>query len=118
MMNYYLPLKGIAAIHCSANVGKVVMLQFSLDFREQENHFISDPKRALIGDDEHGWDDDGVFNFEEDVIPKCINQAKRMNPIFIMRLSDAYLKTIVRPDSSIDFADASKTEYQQLSYLS
>ncbi len=78
----------------------------------------ADPKRALIGDDEHGWDDDGVFNFEGGCYAKCINLSKENEPdIFNAIKKDALLENlVVREDSSIDFADNSKTENTRVSY--
>jgi len=119
MMNYYLPLKSIAAMHCSANVGKKgdVAVFFGLSGTGKTT-LSADPKRALIGDDEHGWDDDGVFNFEGGCYAKCINLSKENEPdIFNAIKKDALLENlVVRDDSSIDFADNSKTENTRVSY--
>ena len=119
MMNYYLPLKGIAAMHCSANVGKDgdVAIFFGLSGTGKTT-LSTDPKRALIGDDEHGWDDDGVFNFEGGCYAKCINLSAENEPdIFRAIRRDALLENlVVRHDGSIDFADASKTENTRVSY--
>lgn len=119
MMNYYLPLKGIAAMHCSANVGREgdVAIFFGLSGTGKTT-LSADPKRALIGDDEHGWDNDGVFNFEGGCYAKCINLSKENEPdIFNAIKKDALLENlVVRADSSIDFADNSKTENTRVSY--
>ena len=119
MMNYYLPLKSIAAMHCSANVGKKgdVAVFFGLSGTGKTT-LSADPKRALIGDDEHGWDDDGVFNFEGGCYAKCINLSKENEPdIFNAIKKDALLENlVVRNDSTIDFADNSKTENTRVSY--
>lgn len=119
MMNYYLPLKNIAAMHCSANVGKEgdVAIFFGLSGTGKTT-LSADPKRALIGDDEHGWDDDGVFNFEGGCYAKCINLSKENEPdIFNAIKKDALLENlVVREDSTIDFADNSKTENTRVSY--
>ncbi|MBU1369784.1 MAG: phosphoenolpyruvate carboxykinase (ATP) [Bacteroidetes bacterium] len=119
MMNYYLPLKGIAAMHCSANVGKDgdVAIFFGLSGTGKTT-LSADPKRALIGDDEHGWDDDGVFNFEGGCYAKCINLSKVNEPdIFNAIKRDALLENLVVKDNGvIDFADKSKTENTRVSY--
>ncbi|MBE0674569.1 MAG: phosphoenolpyruvate carboxykinase (ATP), partial [Bacteroidales bacterium] len=119
IMNYYLPLKGIAAMHCSANVGKKgdVAIFFGLSGTGKTT-LSTDPERALIGDDEHGWDDDGIFNFEGGCYAKCINLSKEKEPdIYNAIRRDALLENlVVREDGSIDFDDGSKTENTRVSY--
>jgi phosphoenolpyruvate carboxykinase (ATP) len=119
VMNYYLPLQGIASMHCSANVGKKgdVAIFFGLSGTGKTT-LSTDPNRALIGDDEHGWDDDGVFNFEGGCYAKCINLNKEHEPdIYNAIKRDALLENlVVRPDGTIDFNDSSKTENTRVSY--
>ncbi len=119
MMNYYLPLRGIASMHCSANLGKDgdVAIFFGLSGTGKTT-LSADPKRALIGDDEHGWDDAGVFNFEGGCYAKCINLSKENEPdIFHAIRRDALLENVtVHDDGSIDFSDSSKTENTRVSY--
>jgi phosphoenolpyruvate carboxykinase (ATP) len=119
VMNYYLPLQNIASMHCSANVGKKgdVAIFFGLSGTGKTT-LSTDPERALIGDDEHGWDDDGIFNFEGGCYAKCINLSKENEPdIYNAIRRDALLENLViRPDGSIDFNDASKTENTRVSY--
>jgi phosphoenolpyruvate carboxykinase (ATP) len=119
IMNYYLPLQGIAAMHCSANVGKKgdVAIFFGLSGTGKTT-LSTDPDRALIGDDEHGWDDDGIFNFEGGCYAKCINLSKENEPdIYNAIKRDALLENVVvKPDGSIDFTDGSKTENTRVSY--
>ena len=119
VMNYFLPLRGIASMHCSANVGKKgdVAIFFGLSGTGKTT-LSTDPDRALIGDDEHGWDDDGIFNFEGGCYAKCINLSREHEPdIYNAIRRDALLENlVVRPDGTIDFNDASKTENTRVSY--
>lgn len=119
MMNYYLPRNGIGAMHCSANVGKDgdVAIFFGLSGTGKTT-LSTDPKRALIGDDEHGWDDDGVFNFEGGCYAKTIHLSKEAEPdIYHAIRRDALLENVmVLADGSIDFDDGSKTENTRVSY--
>jgi len=119
VMNYYLPLKGIASMHCSANVGKNgdTAIFFGLSGTGKTT-LSTDPERALVGDDEHGWDDDGVFNFEGGCYAKCIKLSKQNEPdIFNAIKRDALLENLViLSDGSIDFNDNSKTENTRVSY--
>lgn len=120
MMNYYLPLKGIASMHCSANTdlnGKNTAIFFGLSGTGKTT-LSTDPKRLLIGDDEHGWDDNGVFNFEGGCYAKVINLDKDSEPdIYNAIRRDALLEnvTLVK-DGIIDFADKSVTENTRVSY--
>lgn len=119
IMNYYLPLKGIATMHCSANVGKdgKTAIFFGLSGTGKTT-LSTDSERALIGDDEHGWDDDGVFNFEGGCYAKCINLDPKHEPdIFNAIKRDVLLENIViGEDGTIDFYDSSKTENTRVSY--
>ena len=110
-MNYLLPLKGIASMHCSANTdkeGKNTAIFFGLSGTGKTT-LSTDPKRLLIGDDEHGWDDEGVFNFEGGCYAKVINLDKESEPdIWNAIKRDALLENVtVREDGSVDFADKS-----------
>jgi phosphoenolpyruvate carboxykinase (ATP) len=119
VMNYFLPLKGIASMHCSANVGKKgdVAIFFGLSGTGKTT-LSTDPERALIGDDEHGWDDDGIFNFEGGCYAKCIKLSRKNEPdIYNAIRRDALLENlVVSSDGTIDFDDDSKTENTRVSY--
>ena len=120
MMNYYLPLKGIAAMHCSANTdmnGENTAIFFGLSGTGKTT-LSTDPKRLLIGDDEHGWDDHGVFNFEGGCYAKVINLDKESEPdIYNAIKRDALLENVtVDENGKIDFADKSVTENTRVSY--
>ncbi len=119
VMNYYLPLKGIASMHCSANVGKKgdVAIFFGLSGTGKTT-LSADPDRALVGDDEHGWDEEGIFNLEGGCYAKCIRLSKKNEPdIYNAIKRDALLENlVVLPDGSIDFNDDSKTENTRVSY--
>ena len=120
MMNYFNPLRGIASMHCSANT--------NMDETESAIFFglsgtgkttlSTDPKRKLIGDDEHGWDNEGVFNYEGGCYAKVINLDKESEPdIYAAIKRDALLENVtVAADGKIDFADKSVTENTRVSY--
>ena len=120
MMNYYLPLKGIASMHCSANTdmnGRNTAIFFGLSGTGKTT-LSTDPKRLLIGDDEHGWDDSGIFNFEGGCYAKVINLDKESEPdIYNAIKRDALLENVtVDANGKIDFADKSVTENTRVSY--
>lgn len=119
IMNYYLPLKGIASMHCSANVGEKgdTAIFFGLSGTGKTT-LSTDPKRALIGDDEHGWDDEGIFNFEGGCYAKCINLDKESEPdIYNAIKRDALLENVtVDKDGKIDYKDGSVTQNTRVSY--
>ena len=120
MMNYFLPLKGIASMHCSANCdmnGENTAIFFGLSGTGKTT-LSTDPKRLLIGDDEHGWDDNGVFNFEGGCYAKVINLDKESEPdIYNAIKRDALLENVtVDAEGKIDFTDKSTTENTRVSY--
>ena len=120
MQNYYLPLQGIASMHCSANTdmeGKNTAIFFGLSGTGKTT-LSTDPKRLLIGDDEHGWDDEGVFNLEGGCYAKVINLDKESEPdIYNAIRRDALLENVtVDETGKIDFADKSVTENTRVSY--
>ena len=120
MMNYYLPLQGIASMHCSANTdmqGENTAVFFGLSGTGKTT-LSTDPKRLLIGDDEHGWDDEGVFNFEGGCYAKGINLDKESEPdIYNAIRRDALLENVtVDANGKIDFKDKSVTENTRVSY--
>ena len=120
MMNYYLPLQGIASMHCSANCdmnGENTAIFFGLSGTGKTT-LSTDPKRRLIGDDEHGWDDNGVFNFEGGCYAKVIGLSKEHEPdIYGAIKRNALLENVtVAADGKIDFNDKSTTENTRVSY--
>ena len=120
MMNYFLPLKGMASMHCSANTdknGENTAIFFGLSGTGKTT-LSTDPKRLLIGDDEHGWDDNGVFNFEGGCYAKVINLSKENEPdIWNAIRPNALLENVtVDKKGKIDFADKSVTENTRVSY--
>ncbi|SEI73014.1 phosphoenolpyruvate carboxykinase (ATP) [Lachnospiraceae bacterium A10] len=120
MMNYYMPLKGIASMHCSANTdfdGKHTSIFFGLSGTGKTT-LSTDPKRLLIGDDEHGWDDNGVFNYEGGCYAKVINLDGEAEPdIYGAIKRDALLENVtIAEDGKLDFDDKSVTENTRVSY--
>ena len=118
-MNYLLPLQGIASMHCSANTNKEgeTAIFFGLSGTGKTT-LSTDPKRELIGDDEHGWDDDGIFNFEGGCYAKVINLSKEAEPdIYNAIKRNALLENVtVDAEGKIDFSDKSVTENTRVSY--
>ena len=119
LMNYWLPLEGTLSMHCSANVGKDgdAALFFGLSGTGKTT-LSADPKRFLIGDDEHGWDKDGVFNFEGGCYAKTINLAETTEPeIYRAIKKNAMLENVVlKPDGTPDYFDVRKTQNGRVSY--
>lgn len=120
VMNYYLPLQGMASMHCSANMGKNgdTAIFFGLSGTGKTT-LSADPERYLIGDDEHGWDDDGVFNFEGGCYAKCVNLSPEKEPdIYRAIKRDALLENVVynKETGEVNFFDTSKTENTRVSY--
>ena len=120
MMNYFKPLEGIASMHCSANTDmeeKSTAIFFGLSGTGKTT-LSTDPKRKLIGDDEHGWDDEGVFNYEGGCYAKVINLDKESEPdIYNAIRRNALLENVtVDAEGKIDFNDKSVTENTRVSY--
>ncbi|HQB32651.1 MAG TPA: phosphoenolpyruvate carboxykinase (ATP) [Erysipelotrichaceae bacterium] len=120
MMNYFLPLQGIASMHCSANTdmeGKNTAIFFGLSGTGKTT-LSTDPKRLLVGDDEHGWDDKGIFNFEGGCYAKVINLDKESEPdIYRAIRRNALMENVtVDENGRIDFSDKSVTENTRVSY--
>ncbi|MDU5325669.1 phosphoenolpyruvate carboxykinase (ATP) [Campylobacter ureolyticus] len=119
MMNYWLPLEGKLSMHCSANIGKDgdTALFFGLSGTGKTT-LSTDSNRQLIGDDEHGWDDDGVFNFEGGCYAKCINLDPKSEPeIYAAIKRNALLENVVADESGkVDYSNGSKTENTRVSY--
>jgi len=119
IMNYFLPLQGIGSFHCSANEGQDgdTAMFFGLSGTGKTT-LSTDPHRALIGDDEHGWDEEGIFNFEGGCYAKCIGLSEEKEPeIFHAIKRDALLENVVvKNDGNVDFDDDSKTQNTRVSY--
>ncbi|MBT6942470.1 MAG: phosphoenolpyruvate carboxykinase (ATP), partial [Candidatus Marinimicrobia bacterium] len=121
VMNYMLPLQGVLAMHCSANVdknGENPAIFFGLSGTGKTT-LSTDPERPLIGDDEHGWSDDGIFNFEGGCYAKVIDLNREHEPdIYNAIRHGALLENVVYDERTrvIDFTDGSKTENTRVSY--
>jgi phosphoenolpyruvate carboxykinase (ATP) len=119
MMNYWLPLEGKLSMHCSANVGEEgdTALFFGLSGTGKTT-LSTDPHRALIGDDEHGWDDDGVFNFEGGCYAKVINLDGKSEPEIYGAIKEGALleNVVVNDEGEVDYEDGTKTENTRVSY--
>lgn len=119
MMNYYLPLKHMPAMHCSANMGESgdVAIFFRLSGTGKTT-LSTDPKRRLIGDDEHGWDDEGIFNFEGGCYAKTIDLDPDSEPDICRAIRrDALLENVVVDDQGkVDYFNHSITENSRVSY--
>lgn len=119
MMNYWLPLHGVMAMHCSANMSATgeTALFFGLSGTGKTT-LSADPERTLIGDDEHGWDDEGVFNFEGGCYAKTINLREEHEPeIYRAICPDAMLENVMVDKNGVpNYDDASKTENGRVSY--
>ena len=115
MMNYFLPLR-VGALHCSANQGKDgdVALFFGLSGTGKTTT-LADPKRHLIGDDEHGWDNDGIFNFEGGCYAKTIDLSKEKEPDIYNAIVEMPCWNVVDENGNVDFSDGSKTENTRVS---
>jgi len=119
VMNYFLPLRGISAMHCSANRGRKgdTAIFFGLSGTGKTT-LSTDPDRSLIGDDEHGWDDEGIFNFEGGCYAKCINLSKEKEPDIYraIRLNALLENVVVDSKGDIDYKSNAKTENTRVSY--
>lgn len=119
IMNYFLPLKGVGSFHCSANQGASgdTALFFGLSGTGKTT-LSTDPNRQLIGDDEHGWDGEGIFNYEGGCYAKCINLSEESEPdIFRAIKRDALLENLdVNENGKVDFTSKKKTENTRVSY--